>query len=146
MKKAFIVIVLFCMAGMSYSQDTAMQRDIRKLLEMTGSAKLGMQVINYLMTSFKESYPNVPQTFWDEFSKEVNEDGLVKMVVPIYEKYYTHKDIKGLIKFYKSPLGKKSIELAPQLTQDSMQVGEAWGKEISEKALKKLRQGGYIDT
>jgi hypothetical protein len=38
----------------------------------------------------------------------------------VYDKYFTEGEIKDLIVFYKSPTGKKSIELMPKLFADSM--------------------------
>ena len=38
----------------------------------------------------------------------------------IYDKYFTEGEIKDLIVFYRSPTGKKSIELMPKLYADSM--------------------------
>lgn len=31
----------------------------------------------------------------------------------------------------------------PQISQESMQAGQVWGKEIGEKVMRKLKQKGY---
>lgn len=50
------------------------------------------------------------------------------MLVPVYSRYLQIEDLKGLIKFYDSPLGKKYSKYTPFLTQQSMEVGQKWGK------------------
>ncbi|RQH10849.1 DUF2059 domain-containing protein, partial [Okeania hirsuta] len=40
---------------------------------------------------------------------------------PIYDKYFTEEDLQTLIEFYQTPTGRKTIELMPQLFQESMQ-------------------------
>jgi hypothetical protein len=40
----------------------------------------------------------------------------------IYDKYFEEKDIDDLITFYESPVGKKLIELTPEIQKEFMQV------------------------
>jgi uncharacterized protein len=48
-----------------------------------------------------------------------------------------------LNKFYKTPIGKKTIEILPQLTQDSMVAGQKWGQKIGELAAEKMKEKGF---
>ena len=113
---------------------------------MTGSGKLGVQVMNNMISSFKVKLPNVPTEFWDEIGKEVNPEGLIELVAPIYAKYYTDDEIVKLLEFYKSPLGKKVIANMPLITQDSYQIGEEWGRKIGERVERRLKEKGYLKT
>lgn len=53
-------------------------------------------------------------------------DGLMDRVVPLYNKHYTHSEIKTLIQFYETPLGKKVTALRPQIAKEGMVVAEEW--------------------
>lgn len=44
-----------------------------------------------------------------------------KMFAAIYAEVFTKKELEELIKFYKSPIGKKLLEKQPQLTSATMQ-------------------------
>lgn len=99
--------------------------------------------MDQLMVTFEEILPDVPTEFWLDFRNEVKADDLLDMMVPIYDKYYTHDDIRELIKFYESPVGKKMVETMPLLLQESMQAGQEWGRALSEKMLQKLKEKGY---
>ncbi len=96
------------------------------------------------MCIFKKSYKNVPSESWDEFAKELNEDGLINLTIPIYEKHYTHNDVKGLIKFYYTPVGKKTIEILHLLTKNSVEARQKWGRQIGEREMEMLKQKGYF--
>ena len=144
MKRLSIALLLTVIFSTGFSQAKSKTDNIQTLLELTGSGKLGMQVMQNMLASFKQTYPDVPEQFWKEFMKEVNADALIKMVIPIYEKYYTDLEIQQLIAFYQTPLGKKVILTTPQIMQESMQSGEAWGTEIAEKVFNNLKAKGYI--
>lgn len=75
---------------------------------------------------------------------EINVDEIINRIIPIYNKYMTDEDIKGLINFYKSPLGRKTTSITPQLTQESIRVGQQYGIEAGRRALQKLEAQGYI--
>lgn len=123
--------------------DTAKQQDILKLLRLSGSAELGLQAMDQIMMSFEEMFPDVPAGFWADFRNEAKAEDLLDMMIPIYDKYYTHDDIRDLIKFYESPVGRKMIETMPLVLQESMQAGQEWGRALSEKMLQKLKEKGY---
>lgn len=86
----------------------------------------------------------MPEDFWNDFLKELNSDVLIKMIIPIYDKYYTESEIKQLTEFYQSSLGKKVIATMPVVVQESMQAGQAWGKEIGEKVYNNLKEKGFV--
>ena len=146
MKKIILVISLIVVTLNGYSQSTKKNEKIKQLLELTGSAKIGVQMMNTMIPQFSKTYPNADKKFWDEFMSEVNTEDMIDIIIPIYEKYYTEEDIDQLIQFYNSPIGKKTVELTPFIMQESMQAGQAWGSELSLKVINKLKQKGYIQN
>ena len=144
MKKILLAILLFT-SVFTFSQTDKVEKDIKELLVLTGSAQLGKQVASQMFDSFEKMYPQVPAEFWDEFKKEMKTDDLINLMVPIYKKYYTHDEIKDLIKFYKTPIGQKTISVMPSVTQDAMAAGQTWGQEIAMKVLEKMKEKGYYE-
>lgn len=119
------------------------QRDIRRLMVLTGAGDLGIQVTDQMLASFKESLPQVPDTFWQEFRKDINANALIDLCVPVYEKHLSHSDIKEMIRFYETPAGKRVVKALPLITQESMLAGQKWGQDIAQKAVEKLQKSGY---
>ncbi len=113
--------------------------DIRKLLELTGSAQLGRQVMDQLIPAFKQSTPNAPAQFWEDFRKEARPEELVAQLVLIYDKHLTHQEVKEIIAFYETPAGRKLVAVLPMVTQESMVAGQAWGRALAEKVSLKLK-------
>lgn len=111
-------------------------KDIRKLLSITNSDKLGVQIMD---ATIEQLGPlGVPADFWDEFKKEADPQGLIDLIVTIYDKHLSHEDIKGLIAFYEGPLGQKFTKIMPQIADESMSVGQKWGMELGMKIMAKL--------
>jgi hypothetical protein len=136
------VTVLSWSRAAEAKKPSAKEKDIRKLLEITGSAKMGKQMMDQMIKQMKVLQPAIPAKFWEEFKKEVKPSELVDMIVPIYAKHLTHDDIKGLIKFYESPVGRKFISVQPAIMRESMAAGQAWGRKLGMKIAKKLQAEG----
>jgi uncharacterized protein len=150
MKKLAVALLLSCsVATLAHAEppaklrsESAKEKDIRRLLQLTGAAALGAQVMSQMLDTFKTTMPNVPANFWTELSKELNPDELVERVIPVYDKQLTGPEIKDLIQFYETPTGKKLIKVMPAITQESMAIGKEWGRAIGEKVMRKLQQKG----
>ena len=49
-------------------------------------------------------------------------DDVISQLVPVYDKYFTEDELRGIIAFYKGPLGRKLIMVTPLIMQDSAEV------------------------
>ena len=47
-------------------------------------------------------------------------DYLTKLLAPVYAKHFTEEDMKGMVEFWGSPLGRKSLSSTAEMSQDSM--------------------------
>ena len=149
--RCILIVLGLLIANISFAQTNdsktvvvdEFSNDIYRLLELTGSAKLGIQVMGQMVTSYKQAMPNVPDEFWTEFMSEVDEKSLINLIIPIYKKHYTPADVKAIIAFYETPIGKKTISVLPKITSDSMTAGRSWGLKIGKKVQNKLIEKGY---
>lgn len=146
MKKIALLIILYSFSFNGHSQTPATAAHIKTLLETMGAGKIGVQIMENMLVTFKKSAPNVPNEFWDDFMKDVKPETLVDLNIPVYQKHYTDEEIVQLIEFYKTPLGKKLIATMPVIAQESYAVGAEWGKKLGEQAFKKLKEKGYIQN
>jgi uncharacterized protein len=118
--------------------------NIKKLLDITGSRNLSRKIITQLINSLKAEYPQAPPKFWDAFMAELKSDEMVDEYIPIYSKYFTNEEIEGIITFYETPLGKKTLSVIPQISQESTAIGIKYGRQAAERALEKLKAEGYM--
>ncbi len=143
----FSLILAMIVCVFSYGQtDAEYKSTLKEMMLLSGSEETYQMAIKQMMTMLKQQKSEVPASVWDELEVEflktsLNE--LVDMLTPVYQKHLTLEDIKGLIEFYKSPLGEKFAEKTPLITQESMQAGQQWGMKISQEFTKKLSEKGY---
>lgn len=128
----------------SNAQEIEKANNIKKLFDLTGVKNLSQQIVTQLLNELKSDYPEVPLKFWESFAAEIKSDELVDEIIPVYKKYFTNEEIKQLIAFYQTPVGKKTITIIPQIYQESYEVGKRYGIAAAQRALKKLEAEGYI--
>jgi uncharacterized protein len=140
-----IVLVLSLLTASVSAQEAKSSHNakIRRLLELTGAASLGLQVIDSMIASFKESMPEIPDEFWAGFRAKIKPEGLIDLIVPVYEKHLAEADVDELIKFFSSPVGKRFVEKQPLILADTMQAGETWGQNLGKEVLEELKKKGY---
>lgn len=123
---------------------TTKEEDIRTLLEITGAADMGIQVMTAMMENLRPLAPDVPAEYWDQIAGSVSGDDLVDLVVPIYDRHYERQEIRDAIAFYSSPSGKAMIAKMPEVMKESMEVGQAWGKRLAEEIIQRLQEDGFL--
>jgi len=148
MKKVIITgFILIVSLSTGFGQiDTTYKSTLKTMLEIAGSESTFKVAIKQIFNMFKQQKTNVPDSMWTnletEFSKtSINE--LVDMLSPVYQKFMTKADLKKIIEFYQTPVGKKYAEKTPLIMQESMQVGQQWGMKISQKIQADLKEKGY---
>lgn len=125
-------------------KDQAEKRaEIRQLIVLTGAANVSADALRQIIAPLRSGFPQVPDEFWDTFTKEVRSDELIDLVVPIYDKYYTRAEIHDLTMFYQSPVGQKTIKVLPKLSADAIDAGQEWGRTVADRAMRKLHDKGY---
>jgi hypothetical protein len=145
------VLLALCLAD-AYGQSqadkpAASQESVRRLLELSEGSKIGIQVVEQLIPAFQKLAPQVPETVWQELRSEVLEEfkrgGVEDVLVPIYTKYFNEDEVRQLIAFYESPVGRKLVSVQPKLVQDSFEAGQQLGREWAKRLAEKLKKRGY---
>lgn len=125
--------------------DPAKEADIRHLLDVTGAKALMTQQMASMETTLRplltNSFPpgeyrdKLIQLFFEKFHSQADSETLIKLVIPVYDKYLSDEDIKGMIQFYSTPLGKKMIDVLPKLTAESNEAGQRWGQQMGRQTM-----------
>lgn len=130
--------------------DPVKEADIRHLLEVTGAKKLTEQSMSLIMEQIKpalqrqlpqvERAQTIMDTFLRKFQAKFNYRAISEQMVPIYDKYLSAEDIKGLIQFYESPLGQRAVQALPQIARESQMAGYQLGQKIAREVLVELQE------
>lgn len=148
-------ILCLCIAAPALASDVKVpgadfRKDVVRLLEVTNALQTTEQagMIGFDMEIQRRSQENpdqlTPQTlammrewFKAEFSKALQApDGPLDRMAPIYMKYYTHEEVRQLIRFYQSDLGSKVVAVTPFLMQESSVMMQAWFQEALPQMMK----------
>lgn len=126
------------------AETDAKRQDIRRLLALTGSLDMGMQMIDQMIETYRKQTPQVPSTFWNQFHKEIDISEMVERVVPIYDEHLTHEQIRAMIGFYSTPIGQEVVQAMPTIWQQTAETSQRWSQEIRARAMEKLRSSGQL--
>ena len=133
--------------------EPAFRADVETLLKVTGAGSLGAQmatlVSNQVIDAMKQAQPGVPEraatvvkeTLNAEFGKAFEPGGeLMARIVGIYASHYTPAEVKELLAFYNTDVGRKSISLLPTLAQEGAAAGQQWAQQNMPRVLSALQQ------
>jgi hypothetical protein len=132
--------------------DPALRADIEKLMVITGAANLASQIATQVTNAFLNSVQQTTQNaipprmievvrevLGAEFANGFNGSEIRDQQIALYAKYFTHADVKGLIAFYESDLGRKAVENMPSLMREGGEIGERWAQGAMPKIMQTLQ-------
>ncbi|MCK5082201.1 MAG: DUF2059 domain-containing protein, partial [Candidatus Omnitrophica bacterium] len=70
--------------------------------------------------NLKQVLNGVPEEQRGLYAKLFNVDEIIERLVPLYDKYYTEKELWDIVEFYESPAGKKILEVTPEIMKESI--------------------------
>ncbi|MCI1647604.1 MAG: DUF2059 domain-containing protein [Bacteroides sp.] len=148
-----LILLLMCGAALfaavpsvsAQSQDNEYQETLGKMMSVSGALASVDAMLPQMVTMMKQSAPTVPESFWNGFlDKWKNNLGsrLAAFYTPVYQKYLTIDDLKKIIEFYESPVGKKLGEATPAMNVEGMKFGQQLGMEIAADLQTELNAKG----
>ena len=135
-------------AAAQSAPDPAKEADIRHLLQMSGVEGLMKQMVDQQEQAIKplltsslpagEYREKLVDLFFQKFHSKFDLQHMVDMAVAVYDKHLTREDIKGLIQFYSTPLGQKTINVLPQMMAEMQQRGQQWGEQVGRDSMQEV--------
>ncbi len=124
--------------------------DVMTLLQVTGtdslSYRMGVQMIDLMLGQARTLRPELPASNFQVMREEIVEALRAKLgdlmiaIAPAYGRHFTHEEVKGLLAFYRSPLGAKLIHETPLLMQETTAIGQAWGQELVPEFTRRIEK------
>jgi hypothetical protein len=132
------------------------QRVIEQLLRVSGydrnfdaSMKLLVEpLLKTMALSLKKVQPflsdqalaiirqEIPAVMGGEKAKE----SLREKIYGIYDRTFTTEELRGLVNFYSSPLGRKVSAAMPQIIRESRAVTQVWAQEMIPELDRRIRK------
>lgn len=127
MKKVLFLIAILFIAQLSFSQESTFKQDVLKMISL-GSSDTQMKMAK---SQFLKTIPEADQAAFSK-SFDATLPGFYDKMVKIYMEVYTHDDLKAIIEFYESPIGKKMSKNSGLIAEKSIQAGQEWAKELQQ--------------
>jgi hypothetical protein len=154
---AAVLLIIVLQTEGAAATDAEKRVNIEALLKDTGMLANMSRLIDLLvpqiMGSLKKENQKIPDAVWDEFTGICTEEmkqslpELEEPVITIYDDNFSADEIKQLVAFYESPVGRKIVIQLPQVMQQSVTMGQSWGQQVGARAVERIRakakQKGY---
>jgi uncharacterized protein len=132
--KRILLVCLFALAittQMNAQDNAEFKNETVEFLKLTGAGAAFEDAIAQIGAM-------VPTEKKEDYTKEANGTlvGLYDKMAELYMAEFTQAEIKELVAFYNTDLGKKLAEKQLTLTQKAMMFGQSWGMEVSGIAQK----------
>lgn len=128
-----------------YAVDPAEEADIRQLINLVGTKSELTQVMKAreedMRTELLHSFPPGPyrqrlvQLFMEKFYTKATPQSFINMSIPVYAQYFSDSEIKGLIRFYKTPLGQKWISGRGKVLTRVLILSNSWSRMVTRQIL-----------
>ena len=142
--KNILIACLFLFSALGFSQSKS--ENVKEIISLSGLSFMSTDMKSQFLNQFKKAYPKIKDSFWKKMEAEINTNSLIEQTATLFEKFYTEEEIKELLLFYKSPLGKKMISNMPLIVQESQAIGQKWGFEIAKKITDQLEKEGFTQS
>ena len=147
MRKAIVACVLLVASfspGFAQTQiDAATKQDVEDMMQLTGVrdrvqlmySAMANQLASDFADRYRQQHPDASLAEVQKAATDATErfqvilkaiptDDLLDAMVPVYQKYLTHSDIKAINEFYGSPTGQKLLKDTNAMMIEAMQAAQ----------------------
>ncbi|MES2818051.1 MAG: DUF2059 domain-containing protein [Pseudomonadota bacterium] len=131
-------VLLACAAGQALADAGSHAADAERFLKLAHADKLAVPVYAQVQQMFAQRFAQAQgspdkQALLESYQAKANAsldkavgwDKLQPDMVKLYTSNFSEQEVKDLIAFYQSPLGKKVLEKMPALTEQSAKLTQA---------------------
>lgn len=151
-RAAAVAVALAALGQPAYAQpkpSSAAMATAQQLIKVTGAATLFNPlipgVIEQAKLLFLQQNPSLANDLNDiaaklraEYAPRLSE--LTAHVAILYAQRFTEAELKTLVTFYESPVGKKLVAQQPLIVDSSMKYAQDWANRLSDQVIAKMRE------
>lgn len=155
-----LACLLACALGITALGGTALadeltpakQADIKLLLASSGGTTVGKtmatQMTRRIVETLRRTRPDIPVHTLAIVEREVVKmftetfdapGGLVDRLVPLYANTFTHQEIREILAFYQSPVGKKAVASLPQILREGQKIGQGLARDVAPELNRRIK-------
>ena len=144
-----VALVAFAPAAHSQQPSAAAMATAKELIASTGAAAvfnpLIAGVVEQAKLLFLQQNPALANDL-NEIANQMRTDlaprfvDLTDEMARLYATHFTDQELKAILVFYQSPVGKKLLAQQPTVVDDSMRFAQDWANKLSDQVIAKMRE------
>ena len=134
MKNLFIAATMLLSVQFVSAQSADFKKDVIEMIKVSGTTANISAFLDPVMEQ-------IPADKRADFKKDIDAimPELYESTADTMMKYYTHDDVKKMIEFYNSPVGKKIQESTPKILKDQMKGMQEWQMQLQGILMKYMQ-------
>jgi uncharacterized protein len=136
-------VCFFLIGGPALAQTQPTTTEIKTLLHLNGSvaiiSQLGPEMAEQVIAAMRKANPALPpradavvsSTVETYIRQQAAHEAITNFLVPIYGEYLSKNDVEQLIRFYRTPVGRKLARVTPAISFESTRAGQQWAESIA---------------
>jgi len=147
MKSKLLLLLFVSLSFFTQAQEKSYDNNVQYFIELNGTMGQyrvgGTQLMHLLKEQYKDA--KVSDAHWLEAEKAIQQslDGLKTDLVIVYKKFFTHDEIKELIKLYDNAVAQKYINNVISITEASQDASVVWSRSLYNQLIDLLHEKGY---
>jgi hypothetical protein len=125
-------------------RDTAKVTLIRQLLNEVHAVDMAVTAMETSLPAQRAANPRIPAVFWDRFAALARSRApqLGDVLLVVYDRHFSTDELRQLLAFYRSPIGRKLLDAQPGILRESMAAGQEWGQKVGAEVADQLAAEG----
>lgn len=147
------MVMLVIASGDSVAQDeasmTAHERAAAELIDVLQLKKISMATVDVMAQAMSDQNPMVAemQDVLVAFTKEfMHWEDMRSEYIRMYREAYTEAELRELIDFYRTPVGRKTIEITPKLMKQAVEFRQKLMQQHLPELQRRIRVRVIPDT
>ncbi len=137
---AFVLVLLLSLAGCGGSKNKNKQENLQELtallINQDQMLKAMEMMVDQLAQMGKIDKAKTKEII-GEMAQKFNSDETRKEFMDIYDRHFNDKEIEELLAFYKSSVGKKTMEKMPEIMAEASHIGMKVAQDVMMKYMPK---------
>lgn len=92
------------------------------------------------MAKVDKELPQLSAALQKEFNDPKLLDEIYAEIVPLYARHFSVDEMKAMTEFYRTPVGKKALQVMPQLMMESMQLSQKLMQPRVQRVFEQFKQ------
>jgi uncharacterized protein len=144
-----VALVAFSPAAQSQHPSAAAMATAKELVQVTGATALFNPLIAGVVEQAKLLFLQQDPSLNKDLTEVANKmraalaprfSEVTDEVAKLYASHFNEQELKQILVFYKSPVGKKLLAQQPNIIDSSMKYAQTWANKLSDEVVAKMRE------